>query len=221
MKSVDLCEIREKSSKFFLNLKKFHAVQGQVWSILSDDNKELNDQNEINKHLLKFYQRLFSENRKNDPNILKSYLDKLRIPKLSDNEKDIFVKELYITEKELLAALKSMDNNKSPGNDELTEEFYITFWNEIKKPFLAAIHASFLKQELLTSQRQAVIKLTEKKDSDKRLIKNWRPISLLNIDLKLVITKALATRLKKVFSSLIPPNQTAYRIFSIKRLGRL
>ena len=162
---------------------------------------------------------MVSDNIKNDPNILKSYWDKVFIPKLNDNDKDIC--EGIVTEKELLAALKSMDNNKSPGNDELTEEFYITFWNEIKKPFLAAIHASFLKQELLTSQRQAVIKLTEKKDSDKRLIKNWRPISLLNIDLKLVITKALATRLKKVFSSLIPPNQTAYRIFSIKRLGRL
>ena len=36
------------------------------------------------------------------------------------------------------------------------------------------------------SQRQAVIKLIEKKDKDKRLIQNWRPFSLLNVDLKLI-----------------------------------
>ena len=53
------------------------------------------------------------------------------------------------------------------------------------------------------------IKLTERKDRDKRLIKNWRPISLLNTDLKL-ITKVLATRLKKNLPALISPNQTAY-----------
>ena len=63
--------------------------------------------------------------------------------------------------------------------------------------------------KLSTSQRQAVIKLIEKKDKDKKLIKNWRPISLLNVDTKL-ISKVLAEGLKKVPPSLISKNQTAY-----------
>ena len=63
--------------------------------------------------------------------------------------------------------------------------------------------------ELIISQRQAVIKLIEKRDKDKKLIKNWRPISLLNINTKL-ISKLLAERLKKVLPSLISKNQTAY-----------
>ena len=104
---------------------------------------------------------MFSENLKNEPKCLENYLNKIPIPKLSNNQKDLC--EGIITEKELLAALKSMDNNKSPGNDGLTKEFYITFWSEIKKRLLASIHASFLRQELSISQRQGIIKLTEKK----------------------------------------------------------
>ena len=37
-----------------------------------------------------------------------------------------------LTQDELLIFLKSMKNNKTPGNDGLTKEFYQTFWNEIK-----------------------------------------------------------------------------------------
>ena len=62
--------------------------------------------------------------------------------------------------------------------------------------------------ELPTSQRQAVITLTEKSGRDKRLIKNWRPISLLNVDAK-IISKILADQVKKIISSLISSNQTA------------
>ena len=41
-----------------------------------------------------------------------------------------------------------MDNKKSHGNDGLSKEFYECFWDEIKKPFFASIHKSFLIQEL-------------------------------------------------------------------------
>ena len=49
----------------------------------------------------------------------------------------------------------------------------------------------------------------KKKDKDKRLLQNWRPISLLNVDLK-IISKALSKRLKNVLPSLISENQSAY-----------
>ena len=65
------------------------------------------------------------------------------------------------------------------------------------------------KGELSISQKQAVIKLLEKKGRDKRLIKNWRQISLLNVDVKL-LTKSLATKMKKVLQNVISLDQTAY-----------
>ena len=57
-------------------------------------------------------------------------------------------------------------------------------------------------------QKRAVIKLIEKR-TDKRYIRNWRPISLLNVDVKL-ISKGLALRLKNVLPEIISPNQNAY-----------
>ena len=104
-----------------------------------------------------------------------------------------------ITESEFLKSLKSMKNDKSPGNDGLTKEFYETFWKEIKTLFSNSIRKSFLTEELSTSQRQAVIKLIDK---DKRLIKNWRRISLLNVDSKL-ISKSLANKLQDVMPNLV------------------
>ena len=64
------------------------------------------------------------------------------------------------------------------------------------------------KKKLSTSQRQAVIKLIEKKERDKQFIKNWRSISLPNFDYK-TIAKALATRLKETLPKLISFQQMA------------
>ena len=88
-----------------------------------------------------------------------------------------------------------MPGNKSLGNDELTEEFLLCFFRNIGSVLVESINHSFEVGKLSSSQKQAMIVLTGKKESDKRLIKNWRPISLLNVDTK-ILSKALAMRLK-------------------------
>ena len=138
---------------------------------------------------------------------VESLLNALSIPKLKIEDANIC--EGNLSESELFDALTSMQNNKSPGNDGITKEFYETFWKEIKGPFQNSIKKGYIVGELSISQRQAIIKLIEKKERDKRFVKNWRPISLLNVDLK-IISKVLATRFKKVISSLISSNQIAY-----------
>ena len=61
-----------------------------------------------------------------------------------------------------------------------------------------------------TRQKQAIITLiAKKKGKDKRVIKNWRPISLINVDAK-IISKVLAKRLEKVLPNLIHPSQNAF-----------
>ena len=66
-----------------------------------------------------------------------------------------------------------------------------------------------------------VIKLSEKKDQNKRFIKNWRSISLLNVDAK-ILSKAFAAKLKPILPSIISSNQTAYiETRCINESGRL
>ena len=78
-----------------------------------------------------------------------------------------------------------MANNKSPGNDGLSKEFYVCFFNKIHTYLLNTLNCSFSCGHMTSSQRQAMITLTEEKGRDKRLLKNWRPISLISVDVKI------------------------------------
>ena len=102
-----------------------------------------------------------------------------------------------------------MPNEKSPGNDGLTKEFYETFWDDIKRPLTLSFRQALKKGELSTSQKLAVIKLIEKKGKDKRMIENWRPISLLNVDLK-IFSKAVPSRLRACLDKIISSEQCAH-----------
>jgi len=63
--------------------------------------------------------------------------------------------------------------------------------------------------ELSNSQKEAIITLIEKKHKDKRDLSNWRPISLINVDVKLE-SKAITKRLESALPYIIHCNQCAY-----------
>ena len=133
--------------------------------------KQLNDSQQINDALYNFYQTLYEEKLSISEECIQIFLDKVSLPKLNENQ--TLKCEGAIIESELLKALTSMDNNKSLGNDSITKEFYIRFWNAVKEPLCASMQQSFIVGDLSTSQNQAIIKLIEKKDKDKRFINNW------------------------------------------------
>ena len=114
-----------------------------------------------------------------------------------------------ILEEECHEFLRTCKNNKIPGNDGLTKEFYETFWKILCKPLPDYYRYSLEIGELSNSQRQAIITLLETKGKDRSYLVNWRPMSLLNFDYKL-LTKVLANGVKKVVPSIISSNQTAY-----------
>ena len=104
--------------------------------------------------------------------------------------------EGLISEEECREAIFSMKNNKSPGSDGLSTEFYKCFWDDVKLMVIESINEGFKKQELSESQKLAILTLLYKK-GDKQCLDNWRPISLLNIDYK-ILAKVLCKRLKQV-----------------------
>ena len=69
-----------------------------------------------------------------------------------------------------------MPKYKSPENDHVSKKSFEIFWSEAEEKNLSWVSQSFDKGELYALQTQAIIKLIEKKDKDKRLIQNWRPI---------------------------------------------
>ena len=63
-------------------------------------------------------------------------------------------------------------------------------------------NVSFKKGELSSSQKQSVITLIEKKDQDRCDLRNWRPISLLNVDTK-IASKVIGERMKRLLPGII------------------
>ena len=203
----DLYEQDEKSKKFFLNLEKQRSNQNRIRKLIVHE-KEINNETEILNQLKLFCEILFQNtSQMKSADDINHFLNTLDTPKLSPDQ--IILCDIELTEKDLYDSMKSIDNDKSPGNDDLTKEFYVTFWDDIKATFISSIRQAKERKELSISQRQAIIKLIEKKDRDKRYIKNWRPISLLNVDIK-ILSKALSKKLKGVLPCLISTQQTAY-----------
>ena len=135
------------------------------------------------------------------------FLRNANLPLISDEHKTSCDKT--ITLEEIKENLFNMNGGKSPGNDGLSVEFYKFFWEDLKTLLFESYEYSITVGFLSASQKQAIIKLLEKRDKDKRYICNWRPISLLNVDTK-IFSKTAASRLIPVLPTIINADQTAY-----------
>ena len=112
------------STKFFLNLEKHRATQVCVCTIIVNK-KELNDSEQIKDAPYTFYQTFFKEKLSISEECIQSFLDKVSLAKLNENQ--TLKCETAITECEVLKALTSRDNDKSPGNDGITKKFLLNF----------------------------------------------------------------------------------------------
>ena len=74
-----------------------------------------------------------------------NFLNTLDIPKLSTDH--IILCDVELTEQDLYDSMKSMKNDKSSGNDGLTKEFYVTFWDDIKATFIFSLKQAIKRKE--------------------------------------------------------------------------
>ena len=194
----------ERSTAYFFNLEKHNALKKNIRKI-KDNDREITEQSKILDHIAEYYAKLYKK--KNVDLLNTNIFTQANIPKLSEEEQSLC--EGAITVEECSKIIKLFSKNKTPGNDGLPIEFYLEFWNEFGHMMVDSFNYSFENELLSVSQRQAVISLLDKPGKDRLLIENWRPISLLNIDYK-ILTKCLTERVKKILEKLIDQSQTGF-----------
>ena len=198
-------EFGEKSTKYFLKREKMNGVKKEIDCIMEGE-KLLFSQNEILNNIAKYYNNLYSDTNIVEDDDLDRYLKGTKLCELG--EADANICEGILTEKECFKAIMSMPNNKAPGCDGLGVEFYKYFWSDIKELVVESLNNAYTQGELSESQRLGILTLLYKK-GDKRKLDNWRPISLLNTDYK-IIARVLSYRLQKVLHKIISCDQTGY-----------
>ena len=107
-----------------------------------------------------------------------SFVEGIEIPQLNAEERDSL--EHDFTFEELKEAVSSFLDNKTPGEDVFTKEFYESFIHLIWRDLLNSYNAAFqIKWVLSISQKRGIITLIPKADGDLSELYNWRPISSL------------------------------------------
>ena len=193
---------KDRMSKFFFNLEKRNYIDKTMTCIILDNGNICREQQTILKEQEKFYRSLYTR----DENIVFNLVNKSGTT-ISNTQREMLDSAIDI--EEIFTALKSMKPNKVAGLDGLNKEFYVHFWKELKPPLWNMIQFVLNRQELGYSCRTGVISLLPKKNKDPRIIRNLRPLTLLNTDYK-IIAKVLATCLKKVLPSIIGQQQTGF-----------
>ena len=190
----------ERSTKYFLNLEKNRAGAKSCLSPYDDQNQLQTDPDKIMRIQCSFYQELYSESSevkfslKNEHN--------MTIPEELKDEENFCIQELD-------EVVTTMAKNKSPGPDGICAEFYQKFWNLLRTPLYNALCKSFKYEELFDSGREGILNLIPKPNKDCRFIKNLRPITLLNVDYKM-LEKMIANRLLPMPQSIISCDQRGF-----------
>ena len=187
---------------YYTKLEKLKAEQNTIYSLENNDGMLVEGTEQILDVTHAFYKDLYSKEPE-DTDLQDEFLSNLSI-KLSEEDKAKLDEDF--SKEELQDALKDLKRNKSPGSDGLTKEFFDHFWPSLEDFYFDCISEIELEGELTESQRLGLIRISYKKDG-RIYIKNYRPITLLNVDLK-VLTRTLAKRMVTVLPKLIHENQT-------------
>ena len=133
------------------------------------------------------------------------FLEKFNLPRLKPKGIEIMNNTIISTEIE--AVVKNLPKNKSQGPDGFTGEFYQTFKEKLMH-ILQKLFQKFAEEGTLSFYK-ATITLIPKPDKDKTKKENYRPISLMNIDAK-ILNKTVANRIQQHIKKLIHHDQVGF-----------
>ena len=188
----------EKPTKYFYKLEKTNYDKKCIREIKLENEEITSNLALINKEIENFYKNMYTSKVDNMQSSQASkgfndYIKDINSPRLSMEEQEDLDQSL--TCQELKDALNCLAENKTPGEDGFTKEFYAAFFDLRWSDLLNSYNEAFSKGTLSISQRRGTITLLPKGDTYLTDLTNWRPISLLNIDYK-ILAKILALRLE-------------------------
>ena len=192
----------ESSSAYFFRLEKKNAADRWIAALRESDGCIISSPHALCRSFASFYTSLFTAEA-TDPAVQASLLHNLPSALPPEQASQC---EGHLTPGECLAALKGMARGKAPGLDGLPMEFYLRFWDAIGSDLVSVLNSCLDSGSLALSQRRGVISLSFKK-GDRLDPRNWRPISLLNVDYKLA-ARVIAGRLLKVIHLVVDKDQT-------------
>ena len=128
------------------------------------------------------------------------FLEKYNLPKLNQEEIDNLNRPTTSTEMETV--IRNLPTNKSPGPDGFTGEFYQKFREELAPILLKLFQKVAEEGKLPNSLSEATTIVISKPDKDATKEENYRPISLMNIDTK-ILNKILANRIQQHIKKII------------------
>ena len=204
---ANLVDNWEKSSKFFLNLEKRNFLNKNIPSLKDGKNNTISDSKTIMNMQKDFYQSLFSSTPTTQVEHTKYHKYLHNITKISNHTK--LMKDSDIEIEELEYAIKLSKQNKAPGPDGFSNEFFKFFVEELKhwipRYFREAIENDFFSEIAL----EGIITCIPKQGKLRNDLKNWRPLTLLNSIYK-CYSSIIANRLKTTLPSLINEDQTGF-----------
>ena len=193
----------EKPTRYFFRLEQERIEKNRVISMYDSNGNEVTSRADLDRVHVEFYTQLFSEEPVDmacQQHLFFQLNTKLTLVESSSCDGPISLEELA-------ESVKSLSLNKSPGPDGFTLEFYLKFWHLLAPLLCRLYNFCFTDQCLPESLQSSVTRLIFKKRGDVKDLKNWRPISLLNTDYK-ILSKVITLRLSRVLSSLVDPDQT-------------
>ena len=200
----------DRNSKFFLNLEKHQARKKSISKLRTEEGNLIDTQQDILKEEERYYKKLYSsslqENNEEQRQIEKDIFSTNEV-KVDEDLHSKLVEP--IGEEELKKIIMKSPKGKSPGVDGYTTEFYQFFWHTLKKHMIKAFNESLTEGSLCTSQKRGIISLIPKPNKDPELLKNWRPITLLNQDYK-YLAKCLADRCQDIIPRIVSTDQSGF-----------
>lgn len=193
----------EKNSQYFFNLEKARSNAKVITKIKTENGNIISDPRTILEEEKRYYQKLYGTR----PTLsLWPYINHTD-NKLSPQERINLDNEL--SDVELSSSLMGMANNKTPGLDGLSADFYKVFWIHLKDIFGNAVRYMLEAGFLHETAKQGIISLLPKKDVNYLFLKNWRPLTILNVDYK-IISRAISLRIKPKVNELVHVDQTGF-----------